>query len=426
MIRINLRCQVRPKAARRPVPLGAMFQLMLIVGALALSIGALWLHYAALHSEVRKTQEQIGKLKAEKLRLEGLKQEVDTFDARKKVLTQRINVIEQLQRDRTGGQELLDTISTTVSRTDALWLTSMSRKGNTLVIEGTARSMNAVANYITQMRRSGYFQKIEIKESRQDEKNTAVQTFIFTLNAEIAPAGLQPAGAPANPSAPAPRKGEGTTMAFSFREFPWYLQLLLFTLMALLIFGLGEFVPFSPVQSERVSLEQLLKQKENLQSDVTQLQVYERRYADFKRDVEGLQKQLDTLKTIVPEEKELDEFIRLVQGAASASNVQIRRLVAEPVVPKEYHYEMPFQIQADGPYFNILDFFSRMSRLSRIINVGDLQFDDPEKSRGMKYPVRPGSTVSAVFVVTTYFTKIADTTGSVQAVKAPGKQPGKP
>jgi Tfp pilus assembly protein PilO len=197
--------------------------------------------------------------------------------------------------------------------------------------------------------------------------------------------------------------------------------------MALLIFGLGEFVPFSPVQGERVSLEQLLKQKETLQGDVTQLQVYERRYADFKRDVEGLQKQLDTLKTIVPEEKELDEFIRLVQGAASASNVQVRRLVAEPVVPKEFHYEMPFQVQADGPYFNILDFFARMSRLSRIINVGDLQFDDPEKSHGMKYPVRPGSTVSAIFVVTTYFTKTADTTGSsVQAVKAPGKQPGKP
>jgi Tfp pilus assembly protein PilO len=215
-------------------------------------------------------------------------------------------------------------------------------------------------------------------------------------------------------------------MAFSFREFPWYLQLLVFTLMALLIFGLGEFLPFSPVQSERVNLERLLKQKETLQSDVTQLQVYERRYADFKRDVEGLQKQLDTLKTIVPEEKELDEFIRLVQGAASASNVQIRRLAADPVVPKEYHYEMPFQIQADGPYFNILDFFSRMSRLSRIINVGDLQFDDPEKAKGMKYPLRPGSTVSAVFTVTTYFTKTADTTPSAQAVKAPGKQPGKP
>jgi len=64
--------------------------------------------------------------------------------------------------------------------------------------------------------------------------------------------------------------------------------------------------------------------------------------------------QLDTLKTIVPEEKETDEFIRLIQGAAGASNVQIRRLTALAIVPREFHYEMPFEVQADGPYFNLL------------------------------------------------------------------------
>ena len=42
---------------------------------------------------------------------------------------------------------------------------------------------------------------------------------------------------------------------------------------------------------------------------------------------------------------------------------------------REYHYEMPFEIEVDGPYFNIVDFFSRLSRLSRIINVGDLTFN---------------------------------------------------
>src|SRR2546430_7071569 len=64
--------------------------------------------------------------------------------------------------------------------------------------------------------------------------------------------------------------------------------------------------------------------------------------------MDALSKQLDTLKTIVPEEKETDEFIRLLQGAASASSVQIRRLTAQAIVPKEYHYEMPFEVQADG------------------------------------------------------------------------------
>jgi Tfp pilus assembly protein PilO len=124
--------------------------------------------------------------------------------------------------------------------------------------------------------------------------------------------------------------------------------------------------------------------------------------------MDALNKQLETLKTIVPEEKEADEFIRLVQGAASASSVQLRRVTAMAVVSKEYHYEMPFELQADGPYFNVLEFFSRLSRLSRIINVGDLNFADPAKAQGTKYALRPGTTVSGTFTATTFFTKPAD------------------
>src|SRR5207244_2508831 len=82
---------------------------------------------------------------------------------------------------------------------------------------------------------------------------------------------------------------------------------------------------------------------------------------------------------------------------ASASSVQIRSLKSLAIVPKEYHYEMPFEIQADGPYFNVLDFFGRLGRLSRIINVGDLAFDAPENSKGTKFPVHPGTTVSGTF-----------------------------
>jgi Tfp pilus assembly protein PilN len=138
----------------------------------------------------------------EKARLENLKQQVENFDRQKAVLQQRIAVIEELQRNRTGGQELLDMVATTVTRTDELWLTSLSRKGNTLTFEGSAASINAVANFITQLKRSGYFQKVEIKESHQDDKNTAVQTFVFTLNAEFA----LPQGKPMTPSAPAAAK----------------------------------------------------------------------------------------------------------------------------------------------------------------------------------------------------------------------------
>jgi type IV pilus assembly protein PilO len=190
---------------------------------------------------------------------------------------------------------------------------------------------------------------------------------------------------------------------------------------------LGVYLPGSPVARERDEVDKAVQQRTALNQDVQRLEVYKQRYGELKQQMDALSKQLETLKTIVPEEKEVDEFIRLIQGAASASNVQLRRLTSQAIVPKEYHYEMPFEVQADGPYFNILDFFGRLSRLSRIINVGDLAFDDPTKSKGGKYAMRPGTTVSGIFTATTYFTKPADLgPASTSGAKASGAAAGKP
>ncbi|MDP9338794.1 MAG: type 4a pilus biogenesis protein PilO [Acidobacteriota bacterium] len=197
-------------------------------------------------------------------------------------------------------------------------------------------------------------------------------------------------------------------MANPFRDMSVITQALVAAAIAVVIVLIGVYLPFSPVAQERSAVDKAVDQRKALNDEVTQLQVYKQRYGELKQQMDALSKQLETLKAIVPEEKEVDEFIRLVQGAAAASNVTIRRFTAQAVVPKEYHYDMPFELQADGPYFNLLDFFSRMSRLSRIINIGDLKFEDPDKASGTKYPLRPGTTVSAVFTATTFFTKPAD------------------
>jgi Tfp pilus assembly protein PilN len=185
MIRINLLGRSRPKATRTTVPLEATLQYVLLVIALVVSGGALYGHYLLLDRENTKVAAHIQKQMGEKARLEQLKVQVDNFEKQKAVLLQRIGVIEGLQRNRTGGQELLEAIANTVSRTDTLWLTSVDRKGDALTINGSAGSINAVANYITQLKRSGYFQTVEIKESHQDEANKAVEIFNFSLTAQF-------------------------------------------------------------------------------------------------------------------------------------------------------------------------------------------------------------------------------------------------
>src|SRR5438128_425606 len=180
-------------------------------------------------------------------------------------------------------------------------------------------------------------------------------------------------------------------MANPFRDMSVIMQGLVAAAIAVIVVLVGLFLPFSPVAQERDQVDQAVKERSQLNQEVQQLSVYKQRYSELKQQMDALNKQLDTLKTIVPEEKETDEFIRLKALTVSSSSSNVN------------YYEMPFEVQADGPYFNILDFFGRLSRLSRIINVGDLQFNDPGTTKGTKYPIRPGTTVSGVFTATTYF-----------------------
>jgi len=213
MIRINLLGRNRPKATRTAVPIEATLQYVLLAIALVVSIGILYGHYLLMDRENVQVVAHIQKQMGEKARLEQLKAQVENFEKQKAVLQQRISTIEQLQRNRTGGQELLEAIANTVSRTDTLWLTSVDLKGGALTINGSAGSINAVANYITQLKRSGYFQQVEIKESHQDDANKAVEIFNFTLTAQF---GLpQTEGAPmttspaeATPAASTPPAGK--------------------------------------------------------------------------------------------------------------------------------------------------------------------------------------------------------------------------
>src|SRR5215510_6757242 len=124
------------------------------------------------------------------------------------------------------------------------------------------------------------------------------------------------------------------------RDMSVIMQVLVALAILVVVLLVGIYTPFSPVAQERDAYDQAVVERTRLNQEVTQLQVYKQRYAELKQQMDALSKQLETLKTIVPEEKEADEFIRLLQGAASASSVAVRQLVAKGVVPKDYYYEM--------------------------------------------------------------------------------------
>jgi type IV pilus assembly protein PilN len=192
MIRINLLGQKPPKKPSRAVPAGMAVTLVLLIGSLVLAGGFLWVVWNDKVKEIEKTQNEVNDLKRQIDSLQAVKASVEKLKEKKQMLDRQYMVLDQLSQNRSGGQELLESLASSVVRTDAVWLTSMEKKGSVLTLEGTAGSVNAVANFITELKRSGHFGKVEISESRQDERNPAVPTFLFKLTAEFVPTQSKP------------------------------------------------------------------------------------------------------------------------------------------------------------------------------------------------------------------------------------------
>jgi Tfp pilus assembly protein PilO len=211
-------------------------------------------------------------------------------------------------------------------------------------------------------------------------------------------------------------------MATAFRDWPWPLQALFFLGLAVVLIAAGFYIPGSPVASVRSELEAAQQEEKPLEADVASLRVYKQRRAELQSEMDALSKQLATLQTIVPEDKKVDEFIIMIQSAATSSGVSIRRLKALPIAPKQFYFEVPFEIDCDGPYFAVLDFFSKLGRLSRIINVGDMKLTSAATKAGATYRMTPGTSVAGVMTVTTFFSKAADAAPPAAATAAPAKR----
>ncbi|MFQ5927216.1 MAG: type 4a pilus biogenesis protein PilO [Terriglobia bacterium] len=196
-------------------------------------------------------------------------------------------------------------------------------------------------------------------------------------------------------------------MALRFRELPWIVQTLIFLGLAVAIGVAGEMAPYSPVKEQSDVRTQKEGELERLTGEVAVLKQVEARYRRFKSDVEALENALEISKLIVPDEKRTDDFIRSVQEAALNSQVAIRRLTAKPVVvSQEQGYAvMPIEVEIDGAYYSLREFYFRLSRLERVVDVGELKLDGLEaKVAGTrKYEYAPGTSVAGTCVLTTYY-----------------------
>ena len=169
-------------------------------------------------------------------------------------------------------------------------------------------------------------------------------------------------------------------------------QLLASVALGAIIFGGFYFLWLGDAWKEEATKK---AKREELQKDIRNLEVIANKLQEFQREVQLLEAKLDTLKRILPPEKETPDVIRRVQALASQSFLSVKKFTPTTVVQKEFYQEVPITMELAGSYHNLGLFFDRVSRLSRLVNVRNLKVKSAQKQT-------PSNTIEAGCVATTY------------------------
>ena len=111
----------------------------------------------------------------------------------------------------------------------------------------------------------------------------------------------------------------------------------------------------------------------DLQKQIRALEATANRLPEFQREVQALEARLETLKRILPPEKEMPDLMRRIQYLAAQSSLQIRKFNPAAVITKDFYQEVPVSIDVEGTYHNMGAFLDRVSRMSRLVNMSDLK-----------------------------------------------------
>jgi type IV pilus assembly protein PilO len=163
------------------------------------------------------------------------------------------------------------------------------------------------------------------------------------------------------------------------------------------------------------ALEDKIKENNELESYRPKLKQIDQQLAELKQ-------QLEIEQRIVPDEKQVDGFMTMLDSEAQKAGVELRRYAAKDTKSQQYFTEVPFDMELDGRYYATLNFFDRVSKLERIINISNLVLSTTKNPGGAKakrtYQYSPNESVVAAFTATTYFSH--DSTPSAGAGAKPG------
>ncbi len=216
-------------------------------------------------------------------------------------------------------------------------------------------------------------------------------------------------------------------MTLGLSKLPWYGQIALFAVVGL--GGVGCYWYFyagSPVSmipdSGSTLRQELATKRTQLQrehQEITKGRAAEKRLTEFRAELVDLEARFETLRIVLPEQRDVADMLRRIQTLATSSSLVVKAFKPQAIANKQLHQEWPMAIELDGTYHSLARFFDQVSKVPRIINVGGIEIKSKDEKES-----EDGTTITALCTATTFVLLDKPAQQAAAMAKEPGARRG--
>jgi len=205
-------------------------------------------------------------------------------------------------------------------------------------------------------------------------------------------------------------------------NLPWYARLGLFGLVAVLIYGaFWNFV----TSGTRKDTKALQDQIATLQKANMEMQVASQRLNEFRATYKNKQEELEELKALLPEQRELTNVLQGIQDRAKTTGLSVRHFTPKDDVSQDFYSGKKIDVAVQSSFSAQRAFFDQMAHYQRIVSITNFEIKQLD-SQGSAKTVEARFDLTAYYVSAENLQKAASKPGASPAASPAGGQPPAP
>jgi type IV pilus assembly protein PilO len=178
-------------------------------------------------------------------------------------------------------------------------------------------------------------------------------------------------------------------------RIPWYFQMLLLVVLVFILLFASHALFYSDLRSQTVKLKE---QAEQLKVKNQQGSIIRQNLAATEQTLREKHEEIERLRDLLPDQVEISKVFDNIKDYMKAQRLELKRFAPLKPASAEYYTAQPIEVEINGTYDNLGQFFSQLGFYKRIVSVTDVDVKQAEDA-GQEI----GRTINSSFVVTAYY-----------------------